>query len=103
MSVFFRKESLIILKGGLVRAFGLAFMIVSVTIMTFLVFSVYTATGGILSPKKVFTVLSLLLILRLTSVHFLVQNSLAMSEGFVAISRINVSLTESTRLHICMI
>ncbi|XP_064396708.1 ATP-binding cassette sub-family C member 4-like [Halichondria panicea] len=88
-----RKESLIILKGGLVRAFGLAFMIVSVTIMTFLVFSVYTATGGILSPKKVFTVLSLLLILRLTSVHFLVQNSLAMSEGFVAISRINKLLS----------
>ena len=87
-----RLESTLILKGGLVRAFSLAFMIVSITIMSFIVFSVYTGTGGILTPKKVFTVLSLLINLRLTSVHFVVQNALAMSEGHVAISRIQVNI-----------
>ena len=85
------KESIIIMKGGLVRAFGLAFMVVSVTIMSFILFSVYTATGGVLTPKRVLTVLSTFIVLRLTSVHFMVQNALAISEGLVAISRIGVS------------
>ena len=68
ITYFLRRESTIILKGGLVRAFGLAFMIVSITIMTFILFSVYTSIGGVLTPKIVFTVLSLIIILRLTSV-----------------------------------
>ena len=58
--------------------------------MTFIVFSVYTGTGGVLTPKKVFTILSLLITLRLLCVHYAVKNALAMTEGYVALSRIQV-------------
>ena len=91
-NVYNRLESTIILKGGIVRAFSLAFMIVSITIMTFIVFSVYTGTGGVLTPKKVFTILSLLITLRLFCVHYAVKNALFMTEGYVALSRIQVIL-----------
>lgn len=66
-------------------------MIVSLNIVMFIVFSVYAATGGVLTPKKVFTTLSLLIVLRLTTVHFLVQNFLAFAEGRVATIRLQVS------------
>ena len=87
---------MIIMKGGLVRAFGLAFMVVSVTIMSFILFSVYTATGGVLTPKRVFTVLSTLIVLRRSSVYLMVYNVLDISEGLVAISRIGVSWSISS-------
>ena len=69
--------------------------------MAFILFSVYTAAGGVLTPKRVFTVLSLLIVLRLTTVHFMVQNALSMSEGLVAISRIGVSCMVRWQLHAC--
>ena len=58
----------------------------------FLVFTTYVVTGGELTPKKVFTALSLLITLRLTSIHFFIQNVLGISEGFVATTRISVSI-----------
>ena len=69
--------------------------------MAFILFSVYTASGGVLTPKRVFTVLSLLIVLRLTSVHFMVQNALSTSEGLVAISRIGVSCKVRWQPHAC--
>ena len=83
------------MKGGIVRAVSLGFMIVSLTLIMYLVFSVYTGTGGILSPKKVFTTLSLLIVLRLTSVHFAIQAALAISEGRVAVVRLRVCLLQA--------
>ena len=65
-------------------------MIVSVTFITWLVFTVYVTTGGTLTPKKVFTTLSLVTFLRLTSIHFVILNALGMSEGRVALKRIQV-------------
>lgn len=85
-----RKESFIILQAGLIRAASLGFMIVSLNIVMYIIFTAYTATGGILTPKKVFTTLSLLIFLRLTTVHFFIQNVLAMVEGRVATVRLQV-------------
>ena len=84
------KESRIIFHGGMVRGSSLGFTIVSLTLLMFLLFSVFAATGGELTPKRVFTTLSLLIVLRLTTVHFFVQNVLAMTEGRVAVVRLQV-------------
>ena len=85
-----RQESRLILQAGFVRAASLGFMMVSLTMIMYIVFVSYTATGGRLTPKKVFTTLSLLIYLRLTTVHFLIQNVLSIVEGRVAIVRLQV-------------
>lgn len=83
---------MIILQGGLIRASGAGLMIVSLTMFMFVMFSVFTATGGQLSPRIIFTTLSLLITLRTSSVDFLVRNILSISEIQVAIARLQVSV-----------
>ena len=85
-----RLESCTVLKSSMIRAINFAIFTVSLTTIMFLVFSVYTGTGGVLSPKKVFTILSLTATLRVNSIHFFVLCVLGLSEIFVAISRIQV-------------
>jgi hypothetical protein len=85
-----RKESSIILQAGFVRASGLAFTIISLSLMMFIIFTAFAATGGVLTPKKVFTTLSLLVVLRSTSIYYLVLNIPAMVEGRVATVRLQV-------------
>ena len=81
---------MIILQGGVIRASGAVLMIISLTLFMFVVFSVFTATGGQLSPRIIFTTLSLLITLRLSSVDYVVRNILSMSEIHVAIARLQV-------------
>ena len=76
----------------MIRAYHLSFIMVSVSIMMFLIFATYSGTGGGLTPKKVFTTLSLLITLRLMSIHFFVHSVLGISEGHVATTRISVSI-----------
>ena len=59
----------------------------------FLVFSVFTATGGELTPKNLFTTLSLLITLRLSSVDITILNILSISDIKVAITRLQVYKT----------
>lgn len=89
--LFCRKESFIIFQGSLIRACNLAWMMVSVTVTLFVMFSAYTTTGGELTPKKVFTSLSLLLLLRLTTIYALSHSVLTLSDAKVGIDRIQVS------------
>ena len=79
-----------VLEGGIIRACGLGSVNIGLTTAIFLVFSVYTATGGELSPRKVFITLSLLIILRLISVQWSVHNVLNLFEGWVALVRLQV-------------
>ncbi len=88
--LYHRLESRLILKGGIVRASNLAFMMMSASLMAFVVFCVYTATGGDLTPKKVFTTLSLIYVLRLVTIHHLILNVVGFSEAHVALTRIKV-------------
>ena len=64
----------------------------ALTVAMFLVFSVYTSTGGELSPRKVFITLSLIIILTLVAVYWSVHNVLNMFEGWVALVRLQVGL-----------
>ena len=74
----------------MVRASNLGFAFVSLTLLMFLIFSVFMATGGELTPKKVFTTLSLLILMQLITIHSFAFNVLAMAEGRVAIVRLQV-------------
>ena len=65
-------------------------MLIFVNLVVYVTFIIYTANGGQLTPKKVFTTISLLLILRLTSVHFLVNSILGVVEARVAAVRLQV-------------
>ena len=69
----------------------------------FLVFSVYTSTGGELSPRKVFITLSLLIILRLVAVQWSVHNVLNVFEGWVALVRLKVGITCKTNFNISLL
>ena len=86
---FYRNESFIIFQGAIIRACTLANMIVSVSIIMWLMMTAYVGTGGEPTTRQVFTTLSLLTTLRL-STYFFVLAILGYSEGQVAISRIQV-------------
>ena len=75
----------------MIRACGLGSINTAITVAMFLVFSVFTATGGELSPRKVFVTLSLLIVLRLVAVQWGVHNVLNTFEGWVALVRLQVS------------
>ena len=68
-------------------------MITFINIVMFFTVTSYVAAGGKLSPKKVFITLSLVLNLRLTTVHFFIQNVLGVVEAKVAATRLQVSGT----------
>lgn len=87
-----RSESLLILKGGIARALTQAFNLgIVVPVMMALTFIVFTATGGELTPRRVFTTLSLIGFLRRSSVAFLVRCFFLVYEARVALVRIQVS------------
>ena len=73
------------------QGFNLGFFFVSQLMMTFILLTVYTSTGGDLSLKKVFTTVSLLFGLRVTAVIRFAVNIIYMSEAKVALSRLQVS------------
>jgi hypothetical protein len=100
----YRRESFLILWAGLLRAANLAFVAVSVSLMMFIIFTVYVSTGGILTPKRVFTTLSLLTTIRFVTVDFLVQNIFAMMECRVATVRLQVQQQQAILLciNVCM-
>lgn len=83
-----RKESLTILKSSMIRAGNFTLFTVSLTLMTFMVFSTYSGTGGTLTPKAIFTILSLSGALRVTSIHFFVLGILNLSESSISVRRI---------------
>ena len=82
-----------LLQGGLIQGFNLGFFFVSQLFMTFILLAVYTSNGGELSPKKIFTTVSLLFGLRVTAVIRFAVNIIYMSEAKVAISRLQVIMS----------
>ena len=95
----FRSELMIIVKGALIRGLNIGFYSFSLPVILFVTFWIYASVGGTLTPKRVFTTLSLLSLVRLISVHFIVQATLLLSEGIVAIQRIQVLYY--TRIQCC--
>ena len=75
----------------MVRAFNFAFFIVSINVLNFITFSIYTGTGNTITAKNVFTFISLISFSRLYFVHFFVFLMLSLQEMKVAVQRIQVS------------
>ena len=74
------------------RAVNLAFFYVSLGLVNLLMFSTFTlATGNPLTPRMVFTTLTLLQNLRWATIIFMVELILGLQEAKVAFTRIQVS------------
>ena len=93
---------IIIIKGALIRGLNLGFYSFSLPVILFVTFSVYASVGGTLTPRRVFTTLSLISLIRLTSVHFIVQAALTLSEARVAAQRIQVLFHTHTYCTVAM-
>lgn len=88
----FRLESLLVLKGGIVRALTIALkMNIATPFMLFLTFIGFAAAGGVLTPRKVFTVLSLIEFLKRSSISYAANSFFFVYEARIALTRIQVS------------
>ena len=96
--MIFREESKLITQASMIRASNLALFFVSLNILNFLTFSVYTGSGNMLTPRIVFTVISLITFGRIYLVLFFVMFLLSMSELRVALTRIKVDPINYMRL-----
>ena len=63
----------------------------SISLLNFTTFSTYAGLGNALSPRKVFTAITLFSFIRLYCVQFFVLAFLGLSELSVAVKRIEVS------------
>ena len=85
-----RHEIWVVLQASIIRALNLSCFSVYVPLVMFAMFSVYATGGGAVTPKRVFTILSLLTVLRVYSVHLFTLGVLLLSEAVVGLKRIQV-------------
>ena len=85
-----RRESSLILRGGVIRAgYDYALYTTSMSLIMFVVVSAFVGTGGSLTPRRVFTTLSLVVAIRRT-MFILTRSMFMLYEGRVAGTRIQV-------------
>ena len=89
--IILRKESRIITQASMIQGINLVLYYSSLSLLSFTTFSTYAGLGNALSPKKVFTAITLFSFIRLYCIYFLVFAFLSLSELSVAIKRIEVS------------
>ena len=87
----YRKESRIITQASMIQVVNSVLFYTSISLLSFTTFSTYASLGNALSPKKVFTAITLLSFIRLYCVQFFVLAFLGLSELSVAVKRIEVS------------
>ena len=73
------------------KAFPVLGYVIALTAMATLTFTVYVATGGLLNLRRVFTVLSLVDVVRYNAISNFNSGLFALLEGMVAGSRLQVS------------
>lgn len=93
LTCYNRKEVIEVLKGSIIRVITLSYYSISLPTMMFVIFSTYVLVSdeNTLTPKKVFTTLSLFIFVRLVTLNFLVNGILQIFEARVALKRISVS------------
>ena len=87
----YRKESRTITQASLIRGLSQACFGSLLSILNFVTFSTYAGLGNVLTPRKVFVVISLFTVMRLYFYNSLVLNALGMAEVWVSLKRIEVS------------
>lgn len=75
----------------MIRAYNILLSYFSPTLIMFIVLTAFVTTGGILTPRRLFTTLSLLGIMRRSVLRFFVRSMFMISEGKVALKRIKVN------------
>ena len=75
----------------MIRAFNQAMFYSLLSILSFVTFSTYAGVGNTITPKKVFTVISIFSVARLHYFHTLVLCALGISEVWAASKRIEVN------------
>ena len=68
----YRKESKTITQANLIRGLNQACFSSLLSVFNFVTFSTYTGLGNVLTPRKVFTVITLFSVMRLFFYYFLV-------------------------------
>ena len=95
----YRKESRTITQASLIRGLNQACFSSLLSILNFVTFSSYTGLGNVLTPRKVFTVITLFSIMRLFFYFLLVLGALGMSEIWVSLKRIKVNNTVHCQIY----
>ena len=80
------------MKASLIRAVNLSYISIATPLVMCVTFTCFTILGGQLTIRNVVVVLSLLTYIRLTAVHFFVLCTLQLSDVYVALKRIKVSV-----------
>ncbi len=90
-TIYCRSETAVIRYGGTLRIGMTTNALVSQLVMNFIVFVAYVETGGSLTTKSVFTIISLLIYIRVTCLFLTSRAVFGLSEAAVASRRIQVS------------
>ena len=83
-------ESSSVLKAGMLQGTNWAIEHASLPLLMFAAFSLFVSTGGILTPKKVFTALSLFNIVQRGIMLLYIRSVFLLTEAGIAVSRIQV-------------
>ncbi|XP_065919849.1 ATP-binding cassette sub-family C member 4-like isoform X2 [Dysidea avara] len=83
-----KKESNIITQASMIRAFNQAMFYSLLSILSFVTFSTYAGVGNTITPKNVFTVLSLYTVARLYYSYMFGVCALGISEIWISVKRI---------------
>ena len=87
---FCRVESKLIVFANLIQSTLYALLTTYHLVALFVMFSVYASAGGEVTLRSVSTALSLVLLLRASALYFFILAVLRLSEGSVAVERIQV-------------
>jgi len=85
-----RKESRLITKASLIRSFNQGLFYSLVSLLSFATFSTYAGLGNVVTPRKVFTVITIFSVTRIFYFYGVVYCLLGLSDMWVALKRIQV-------------
>ena len=87
-----RKESRLITKASMIRSFNQGLFYSLVSLSSFATFSTYAGLGNVITPRKVFTVITIFSVTRIYYFYQVVNCLLGLSDMWVALKRIQVNI-----------
>jgi len=86
-----RKESRLITKASMIRSLNQGLFYSLVSLSSFATFSTYAGLGNVVTPRKVFTVITIFSVTRIFYFYTVVNCLLGLSDMLVALKRIQVT------------
>ena len=103
--MYYRKESKTITQASLIKALTQACYSTLLSILNFVTFSSYAALGNVLTPRKVFTIITLFTVMRFYFYYLFTLGILGVSEIWTSLKRIEVILNDKamcTSMRVCI-